>query len=612
MTDIPAADTQDGDEPSRPATVQDAEDLLVEVLDDAERRSTDPYDLEHTVTMALRPLFGPDSLVVGPNDEEDEERAIDPVGVVLRSATWAVGYRFDRKDRRTKLSPRLELDDGADPPRVRHVTEEVVDSWERLADRVSGAAVRARLFHLLFERRRGNGRDRASAAVRGYLDLVGVWRRGSLVEPLTAALDLARSTGQDDLAAEVLGAVEAIARESMASERHEPGVLLRLLRILVEDREPPGSTAELLDLAQARYDEARNVDDVLSLKLKRAGDAERRRELYRERVVLWLDEASATDGVLKAVHLERAVEIADKSEDRGLWEKATARLQRIRDEDLQMIRFTTGQRLHFEEVEAYLRPVLDAESLSEALDAFVLLGPITGDVCRNREAVEDQQRSSPLSSIFPPRRVDGDWLPRFTPSTDEERFEFHLAATETMHITFSAGVIAEALDRIRERFGIPTVRALARHFARNPIVPLPVATALARSFQRWWAGDGEGAGYTALPRIETLARNLLLAEDAALYRLQRGHSPGGYAGLGQLLDALATTGLNPDWHRFLRTLLASPSGMNIRNEALHGYHDIELINAALVLQAVGYVALLTPRPRVQNEGETEDMPDEPE
>lgn len=248
------------------------------------------------------------------------------MGVVLRGATWAVGYRFDRKDRSTKLSPRLELDDSADPPRVRHVAEEVVDSWERLAKlgercRRPGPPLPPALRAAPWERPRpGVGRG-----------LVGVWRRGSLVEPLTAALDLARSTGPDDLAAEVLGAGEAVARES--SEQHEPGVVLRLLRILIEDREPPGSTAELLDLAHSRCDEARNVDHVFSLKLKRAGDGERRRKLYRQRVALWLDEVEATEKVLKAVHLERAVEIADKSNDRALWEEATARLQRIRDED---------------------------------------------------------------------------------------------------------------------------------------------------------------------------------------------------------------------------------------------------------------------------------------
>lgn len=596
----------------RPTTVQDAEDFVIEVLDDAERQSTDPYELEQAVTIALRPLLGPDPLVIGANGQIGEEPIADPVEVVLRGASWAVGYRFDRRDRRTKLAPRLEVDESADPPRVRHVAEEVVDSWERLAARVSGAAVRARLFHLLFERRRGNGRERAAAAVRGYLEVVGVWRRDSLVEPLTAALDLARSTGQDDLAAEVLGTVEVVARHSMASARHEPGVVLRLLRIIVEDREPPDTTAELLDLAQARYDEARNVDHVLSMKLERASDAERRRELYRERVALWLNEAEAAEGVLKAVHLERAVEIADKSNDRRLWADATAKLQRIRAEDIQMMHFVTGQRRRFEEVEAYLRPVLEAESLSEALDAFVLLGPITGAASRNRQTVEDQQRGSPLSSIFPPRRVDGDGLPRFTPNTDEERLEFHLSATETMHITFSAGLIAEALDRIRDRFGIPPVSKLTWHFARRPIVPLPVATALARSFQRWWAGDGEGAAYTALPRIEALARNLLLAQDVALYRLQRGHSPGVYPGLGPLLDALATTGLNPDWHRFLRTFLASPSGMNLRNEVLHGYHDVEFVNAALVLQAAGYLALLTPRSETAKDDDKGELPQGPE
>lgn len=153
-------------------------------------------------------------------------------------------------------------------------------------------------------------------------------------------------------------------------------------------------------------------------------------------------------------------------------------------------------------------------------------------------------------------------------------------------------MIAEALERIRERHGIPTVADLAAHFLRNPIVPVHLAAALARSLQRYWAGDTEGAALTVLPQIEALARNLLLVENVGIYRRQRGQTPGQYPGLGFLLDAIAQD-RNASWHRFLRTFLASPSGINLRNEVLHGLAQVGLVNAALLLQAAGYLAVLT-------------------
>jgi Domain of unknown function (DUF4209) len=98
----------------------------------------------------------------------------------------------------------------------------------------------------------------------------------------------------------------------------------------------------------------------------------------------------------------------------------------------------------------------------------------------------------------------------------------------------------------------------------------------------------------ASPRVETLIRNLVLALGLPVYRVQREKTPGQYPGLGVLLDGLAKAGLDSSWHRFLRTFLASPSGLNYRNELAHGFVDeVDRTYAALVLVAVLYLATLS-------------------
>lgn len=113
--------------------------------------------------------------------------------------------------------------------------------------------------------------------------------------------------------------------------------------------------------------------------------------------------------------------------------------------------------------------------------------------------------------------------------------------------------------------------------------------------RRFAEGDHEAAAYNALPLVERQCRDLLLAIDAPLYRVQRERSPGTYSGLGSMLPALVDRGLDESWYRFLRTFLSAPNGWNFRNEALHGFvDDVGSLAAGLVLIAVLYVTLLHP------------------
>ncbi|MFF3672335.1 DUF4209 domain-containing protein [Microtetraspora malaysiensis] len=128
------------------------------------------------------------------------------------------------------------------------------------------------------------------------------------------------------------------------------------------------------------------------------------------------------------------------------------------------------------------------------------------------------------------------------------------------------------------------------------MIDVGLASALARAFQRFWAGDPEGAAFTAAPRVEALTRNLLLIIDEPIYRTQRTSTPGQYPGLGALLAFLKAKGMNESWYRFIYTLCANPAGgTNIRNEISHGF--INFVNttyAALLLQAAAYMATLQP------------------
>lgn len=102
----------------------------------------------------------------------------------------------------------------------------------------------------------------------------------------------------------------------------------------------------------------------------------------------------------------------------------------------------------------------------------------------------------------------------------------------------------------------------------------------------------------ALPRIETLARQLLKMAGEPLYRVQVGEAPGGYPTLGNLLGRLDESLLDRNWRRYLETLLVLPGiGLNLRNERLHGLDesDVAPTTAALVLVGCVYLAFVDPR-----------------
>lgn len=91
-----------------------------------------------------------------------------------------------------------------------------------------------------------------------------------------------------------------------------------------------------------------------------------------------------------------------------------------------------------------------------------------------------------------------------------------------------------------------------------------------------------------------------------MYRLQREHKPGQYAGLGQLLPILQEEyDLDESRSRFLSALLRHPAGLNLRNQMLHGFvgDPGPGVAATLLHAALSLCAIARPQPQA---GETAD------
>ena len=509
---------------------------------------------------------------------------------------WAFEYHSQGSPAQTDyFKPWMIFADGSgNMPFIRDLPASCLDWWGLLADQVNEARPRARLEHLLFLRRQGNGGARARRAAEAYLDLATGSPDIYTIDAIKVCLDLARRVKRDELVQAAIDLTCKHAASALSEDKPLPGVAIRLLALLNGESGAPCDVDDLLQQARDKFAcDVHNEDGVIQLQLERAkGQSERRAQLWSERVDAWIAAAEAVEPIVGVMHFQKAVEHARSSGDRALLERATARMQAVRHDEMQMQSFSVEMGLHVGEIERWLQPITDAEGWQIALAEFARFGPFTGDVDHNRQLRDQVETDFPLSQLLPPVQLGGDGLPRYQPASEEDRRDYQLAKIEIRQLQLYSRVVLEALVRVANK-GLPSLEELVEHFTSNPTVPRDLASAMGRAFLRFWAGDAEGAAFTIVPRIEALARNLLLSGDAGIYQVQRQESPGQYPPLRFLLNELLKRGLDPSWHRYLHVLCTHAAGYNYRNELSHGFVDnVSDAMAALLLQAAAYLAML--------------------
>lgn len=543
----------------------------------------------------------------GTLDEEDSQ------ATARKATAWAFAYHVQVVENsgkwRTQIIPYLEYpDDSSMPPRIVDVPNSGVAVWSRLSEMVSSNFGKARLHHLLFERKHGNVRDHAIQAAQSYFQAVKDWTEWlDKEEALNIALRLARAVGERELASQIMADMLKLVGQALSSEEEVPGVALRVLRPLVDESSPPPALTSTIDIALQTYDSPFIRDELLSLALRRPVTVKERDALHVQRVQIWLDAAAGETGLRRAGHLKTALQRAQETGKSDLIERAAAALQKIREEDLGLVSFTSSGAISREQFQEMMAPVVNAADWREALVQFAFAyGPAVGTVERTRKAAEEYARVSIIESLATTEIFGSDGLPRFSPQTDAEKNEMRLARQEAFALQTSAPLLAHLLHKVAEAHGIPSEADLTEFFSQGPLASHELASSISRCFIRFWTGDPEGATFTIAPKIETLARNLVLSLDAGVYRLQRQEKPGQYPGLASLLSTLRERGLDESWYRNILTICGNPAGgWNLRNELAHGFvENSGSPGAAILFQCVMYLWTLGPK-KEKDETESE-------
>lgn len=534
---------------------------------------------------------------------------LDLEGALRQAVSWAFGYRIkvahlDQKWR-VLVEPYFKGASGETiPPGLDVISSDVVKIWDELAGEVTSPFAVARLRHLLFEKNFGNAREHAIASASAYMERAATWPLGlNRAKYLSIALRLARAVGDRGLVNATTNAMLDDILSITSSEVGMPGVVLDMLRPLVDEKPRPDRLAEVMAATRDCYSDPFILDEVLALQIKHATGADRE-SLERERVKIWHDAAERAQGIIRAGHLKRAMEVAQASSQPHLAERAAAALQKIRDEDLGLATFSASRQIDEKQIEEILSPITRSSSWREGLLALVsAFGPATGPVERNREQADRFAREFVFSSLFSRELLGGDGLPRFTPSNDSDLTEMRLIEQEVHALQVMAPIVSMALSKVVEVHGIPSEGELTEFFKGGPLTDGELAASISRAITRFWSGDPEGAAFTIAPKIERLARELVLSVDAGVYRIQRGDKPGQYPGLGYLLGVLRDHNLDESWYRNILTVCGNPAGgWNLRNEMAHGFIDgINYVGAAVLIQSVLYLWLLGPNAESDSE-----------
>ena len=531
-------------------------------------------------------------------DLTDEDRQ-GHMGALLMAFQY--GQSHDSEPGQAYFTKLLGYEDGSQyPPELSAVPGEVAALWDRASAAASAPMAKARFHDLCFEGRWGRVGDHARLAGEAYLELADELAPDQTSDQLQAvralrqreallrARALARLSGQADLGQRAADAIIDALR--IGDEPPDPGRAIVLAEAAIEEKLDAPEIDELLTHLRWENRDIFFTERVIRLQLGRAADDQARGRLQRELVEAWMGEAERSNPAHRTWNLTTAAARARDFGINDLLAQLTAQLQQTKLEDHGLVEHKATVPIDAAQAEAYVQVFLDQPSWREALLLLIANTPPTGRLERNRANVEEMVKVAPFAATLPATLLGADGLPRFTSATDEDKAELRLIRCELSQLQVLGSFVTEILDRIGSKWDPIPTDDLTAFLGEAAHVAPPVAATLARAFNRYFQGDVEAAGYVAAPQIERLVRDIVLAINEPAYRLQRGKTPGQYAGLGALLPVLQRARGNEDWIRFLQTVFAATAGMNFRNDLLHGFVDeIHAGHAALVLLAGLYL-----------------------
>lgn len=501
----------------------------------------------------------------------------------------------------TVFAPWIETQEGVFPPPLGVAPDEALQLWDSLADE-SDPIIASRLNDLLWERRWGaRPYDYAISAIDAYAGVAAgtSWNALYRAESLVRGLELSRQVNDRDRLAMLASRALSDARDCIASEEWAPGVSLRLIEALMKlpvDTRPTDLDAVLTEALDRYESDPFIYQTVLELQMQRAPTA--RGDLRLREIQRWRDEAAKREGLLRLMHLERALELAHVHGFKELAETIRRDIQSMSQEDFGLKSVSGSVTIPSEKVYEFIDWFLQGVTWVDCLTRFGHRGgnSPSGDHGSNLEQIRKNMSDFPIQFLAQKVVLGQFNVPIRKAASPEEHAEIALTQQEAVGINLWGIFAADVLDKIRDRFGVPTRGEVAAFF-ETALISREVATRLAGALRRYWDGDFDDASHIIAPRLETIVRELARQAGLAIIKEPAGARPGGVRGLGELIAGLEGV-LDESWRSYLRCLLSEPVGVNLRNRIGHGLSAvISREEAALLIHAACYLRLLAVGPK---------------
>nr|BFE56486.1 hypothetical protein GCM10020063_010120 [Dactylosporangium thailandense] len=568
-----------------------------------------PYTHDPERLPALATLV--DAICDGATDPHDAALRVDELSpridpLTSRSEKMALFHTFmyllevSTPDQ-ARVDARLEPLDGPSllPVALRDATEAMRMLWLGLTEHVRHPMARARCWDIVFTLTLvRNRRVSAEQAIDAYLEAskppVSRRHRG---DGLVRAWVLARLVGLNDTKTSnaIHEAMKTLAVEGV--DQGDPYPAMTVLAALIS----PGRTRSesvdpevdaLLDRALLAYSQMHIISGFAALIRRRAGEGSGRAEqASRHEVNAMIAEAdAATDPMIIRTRYSEAAAAAHTYGLADLEKRAVAGLQSAPRVawTVSEYKITTPSRFFH----AYLPGFSEASEWRQALAIWLHSTAPSGSFTANERTANRNLQMSVMARLASTVIFrDGD-LPARALDGDADRLEHALVQVEQQTMEMSGRFLARALAQLHQRFGIPSQADLKAFLLQSGAAP-NLAQALATAFQLYWVEEYDACCHLIVPKIEAATRALLLELNEPMYRAAVGDTVGQFPGLGSLLPLLVDNAFDPDWERFLRTLLLN-YGTNLRNLIAHGYADgVGPVDAALALRAAAVLILVT-------------------
>lgn len=533
--------------------------------------------------------------------------ALEAGDPVSQAVTAAFMYRLvtasegeTRQNYPEGFAPFIESEAGVSPPYVHAVPVEILDVWSDLANEVTAPAAAARLHDLLWAAHYGaEPVIHATAAIDSYVGATSVegCREIFTTDFFERALELARSIGDRGRLESVIETMSAAVRKELLTvdAPSTAGGFLGKLRILagLDRSERPTDLDELLEIAERLLTQEPLFlrMDVLEIReLASRGNSEAINAIRRAEVELLLAEAREEEGLLRTNWLYEALQLASRIQGADELANEIRREIQAHDAGAGLHEISSEVTVPTEEITKLIEWVVGDDDLEGSLRRFGAWGPPSGTVGDALRHVENLKRDHPMQFLVSRMVVHPEGYPISELASDEAKSAHARAQYEVMGIGIHALLAIEAVDSMFERHS-PSLAELTDALSGGPIRSAQ-AEVFARAFVHYYEGRWDECVHVALPRIETIFREMLRSAGGIVYREERGQSVGGVKTLGAILGGLEPL-IDPDWWRFLWVLLVEPFGLNLRNEYLHGLVEQPTQqHAVLVLKVIAYLRLL--------------------